>query len=428
MNVEENKGLLFDDLTLAEIRDRFYHVDTDIDGTERLFFENAGGSLRLKKAVEIADRLNRFPDCYARDHKASKTLQKYEAQGKEDLRLLFNAAKGAVATNLTASALMFDMVEAVVEHGKGTNIVTTVLEHPSVYDACQYFGKKYGKEVRVAGVNRKTGGVDEEDVLNLVDENTVLVNVIAASNMTGAVTDLQTIVSRARKKNPDVYIFTDAVQHAPHALIDVDGLQLDGVNIAPYKFFGNRGISFGYVSDRVKDLPHRRILEDSADVWELGSIAPAHYGTISEIVDYIVWIGQKYSGKGDKRSCLEEGMRRIRLHEQALLYRLLHGQSGLPGLLSMDAVDVFFDYHNLENRDFILPMAIEGMEYYDTVRAYEERGIIVFERVATSAFSKRMVEAFGLEGIIRISPLHCNSTEEIDRFLRATEDIIASRQ
>ena len=425
MNREEKRGIFFEESILAELRKKFYNVDTDADGTDRIFFENAGGSLRLKAAVEIADYLNRFPDCYAREHKSSKVLQQYERQGKEDLRLLLNASGGTIATNLTASALMFDMVEPIVEHGKGTNIVTTVLEHPSAYDACRYFAEKYGKEVRVTGSNKRTGGIDAEAVLKLVDENTLLVNVTSASNMTGAITDLKTIAEGARKKNPEVYILSDAVQHAPHALIDVDGIGLDGVNIAPYKFFGNRGISFGYVSDRVKDLPHRRILDDDPDVWELGSLAPAHYGAISAVVDYIAWVGAHYTSSGEKHTQMVEGMRRIRLHEQALLHRMLHGTEDVKGLLDMDEVDCFFDYTDLQMRDLILPMKIKGMDYYDAVREYEKRGIIVFERVAASAFSRRMIESFGLDGIIRVSPLHCNSPEEVDRFLKATDELIA---
>ena len=41
-------------------------------------------------------------------------------------RTLINAKTGAVLTSLTATMLMFDMVEPIVEYGKGTNIVTSV--------------------------------------------------------------------------------------------------------------------------------------------------------------------------------------------------------------------------------------------------------------------------------------------------------------
>ena len=76
----------FDDGLLQAIRNRFCRIDTDADGSRRLFFENAGGSLRLKSVVEISDELNRYPDCFARDHKSSKVLHRYEVEGREDFR------------------------------------------------------------------------------------------------------------------------------------------------------------------------------------------------------------------------------------------------------------------------------------------------------------------------------------------------------
>ena len=43
---------MFTAAELEEIRDKFYYVDKDSYGRERIFMDNAGGSLRLKKAVE----------------------------------------------------------------------------------------------------------------------------------------------------------------------------------------------------------------------------------------------------------------------------------------------------------------------------------------------------------------------------------------
>lgn len=425
MNDESpREGLLFDKELLHEIRQRFERIDVDADGSRRLFFENAGGSLRLKSVVDITTELNRYPDCFARDHKSSKVLHGYEVNGREDFRRLVNAEGGAVVTALTASAVMYKIVEPMIEYSKGTNIVTTVLEHPSAVDSCRYFGKKYGKEVRIAPSDRVTGGIKAEDVLALVDENTALVNVIAASNITGAMTDLKTITLEAKKINPDVFVVSDAVQHAPHGLIDVKDVPLDGVNIAPYKFFGTRGLGIAYISDRVKNLTHARVLDEETDFWELGSVVPAQYASLSAMVDYLAWLGSKFIDSDDRRELLSEGMKRIHLHEQALLYRMLYGKDGHSGLQDMEGVDTFFDYSDLANRDLILAMRLKNLGYYETVREYEKRGIIVYERVAASYYSKPQVESFGLDGVIRVSPLHCNTVEEIDEFLDVTREIL----
>jgi selenocysteine lyase/cysteine desulfurase len=34
-----------------------------------------------------------------------------------------------------------------------------------------------------------------------------------------------------------------------------------------------------------------------------------------------------------------------------------------------------------------------------------------------------MLESFGLAGTVRVSPLHCNSVADIEKFLRITQEI-----
>ncbi len=50
-----------------------------------------------------------------------------------------------------------------------------------------------------------------------------------------------------------------------------------------------------------------------------------------------------------------------------------------------------------------------------------QRGVIVYERVASSLYSGRMLKSFNLDGAVRVSPLHCHTGEEIERFLAITE-------
>src|SRR5699024_3349009 len=111
--------------------------------------------------------------------------------------------------------------------------------------------QKTGKELRVAKTNPVTGGVDAEEIASLIDENTCLLNFIYASNISGAILDVEEIVQAARKKKPDLYITVDAVQHIPHGHVDVSKLEIDGMNFAPYKFFGNRGSGIAYISERL---------------------------------------------------------------------------------------------------------------------------------------------------------------------------------
>lgn len=51
-------GKLLNEADMAKARDAFYLLDKNPDGTPRIFFENAGGSLRLKDAADCFHKLD----------------------------------------------------------------------------------------------------------------------------------------------------------------------------------------------------------------------------------------------------------------------------------------------------------------------------------------------------------------------------------
>ncbi|MBR8071920.1 aminotransferase class V-fold PLP-dependent enzyme [Burkholderia cenocepacia] len=414
-------GALFPDALMQQIKSRFHHVDRDVDGRERLFFDNAGGSFRLKAAVDAYARVDALPDCPERIHARALDLQAIQSRGEDDVRTILNAQGGTVYASLTASGAMFDMVRAIMENVPGTNAVTTVLEHPSSYDAMTVYAERTGKTLRIAPSNPETGGVDVDAIVALVDADTALLSVMAASNISGAKFDIETIVARAREKKPDLFIVVDAVQHAPHGVIDLERTPVDGINFAPYKFFGCRGSGMSWLSPRAAALPHHRLAAKENGVWELGSPAPAQFAVVSSIVDYVAWIGRYFTDSDDRRTLFVEGMHRIELHERALLAALL------DGLRAIDGVEVYWDHADLTQRDLIVGIGFAHLEPTQAVREYEKHGVIVYERVASSLYSGRMLKSFGLAGAVRISPLHCHAPDDIARFLAITEALAVQR-
>ncbi|HGL5380409.1 aminotransferase class V-fold PLP-dependent enzyme [Burkholderia orbicola] len=415
------RGALFPDALMQQIKSRFHHVDRDVDGRERLFFDNAGGSFRLKAAVDAYARVDALPDCPERIHARALDLQAIQSRGEDDVRTILNAQGGTVYASLTASGAMFDMVRAIMENVPGTNAVTTVLEHPSSYDAMTVYAERTGKTLRIAPSNPVTGGVDVDAIVALVDADTALLSVMAASNISGAKFDIETIVARAREKKPDLFIVVDAVQHAPHGVIDLQRTPVDGINFAPYKFFGCRGSGMSWLSERAAALPHHRLAAKENGVWELGSPAPAQFAVVSSIVDYVAWIGRYFTDSDDRRTLFVEGMHRIELHERALLAALL------DGLRAIDGVEVYWDHADLTQRDLIVGIGFAHLEPTQAVREYGKHGVIVYERVASSLYSGRMLTSFGLPGAVRISPLHCHAPDDIARFLAITEALAAQR-
>jgi len=425
--MEYPNGLLFCDEFQAELKSRFCHADADPIHGKRLFFDNSGGSLRLKSCVEAKCLYEELPDCPERMHERSVWLKETVERGTDEiLRIIFGAKSGALMTELTASQTMFNMVGMVMENIPGTNAVVSSLEHPSAFDAVEYYCRKTGRELRVIEANRRTGGIDIEEAVKLVDEGTCLLSVMSASNISGNIMDIEGIVKAARDKKPGLYIISDAVQHAPHCSIDVEKLGIDGMNIAPYKFFGVRGCGFAYVSERMTRLPHHKLTAKSDETFELGTSAPGNFASAMAVIDYVCYIGSNFTDSSDRKALYDEGMRRIHLQERGLLHRMLEGSDEVKGLRHIDGVKVYVDTDDLTSRDLIAAVGIDGIDMAELTREYQRRGVTVFERVKSSIYSRRIVEALGIDGAIRVSPMHCHGRADIDEFLRVTAEIAAS--
>lgn len=419
-------GNLFDATELNELRKKFKYVDAQANGKKRVFFDNAGGSLRLIDAEERFHAIDLHPDASEHLNTLALELLDIENKGREDIRTLFNAKHGAIATGYTASQLMMEAVRIVSENVKGTNVVTTCLEHPSSFDAMSMYAEKYGRELRVAKANPITGGIDTEEVISLIDKDTAIVSVMAASNISGHIMDIAAIAKQAKAINPDIIVISDAVQHAPHGTIDPENDGIDVMNFAPYKFFGIRGFALMYISDRVKDWPHHRLLGSPSDNWEIGSPGTANFAAMSAIVDYVCGLGTKAAAQAfDRRQLFEAGMKRIADHERALLELMLEGTETAPGLRHIPGINVKMDDPDLNKRDLIIGIEFANMDAVKAREELEKRGVVAFERMGNSIYSARMLEQFNSPGVVRMSPLHVNTPEEITFFLNVCAEIAA---
>lgn len=422
----DNQGQFMPEELLHWVRDQFYYLDFDpFTEKRRLFFDNSGGSLRLKAAEDAFRRIDSLPNCGGHGGVTSDYLDSVRTQACADLKDMFHPKDGCIITSETASIILFDISEYIIENIPGTNVVTSQLEHPSAFDGCAASCKKFGKELRVAKTDPRTGSVPVRNILDLIDENTCLLSVIMTSNITGAVMDIETIVREARKIKPDLFIICDSVQHTPHGIVDMTAAPVDAVNFAPYKFGGVRGLGAGWISERVMNLPHRKVILDSQNNWELGGCAPGMYGMLSAIFSYVVEIGKYFlPEETNRRKLYLKGMETIMLHERALLARMIYGSEEQPGLLSMEGLNIPVSMDNLAEHDLIVPLVFDNCTPTEAARLYEQNGITVHERIDASHYSSRQVNSIGERGIVRVSPLHCNNAEEIDEFLRITQKIL----
>ena len=257
--IEEQPGLL------AQIRDKFAHVDSCPFTGPRVFFENAGGALTLKSTVETSAKFAAIPDNQGRDNPASHALMAIIKKAKDQSHVLFNAPDGQFFVGESGTELLFRMVRtAVMAAPEGGVVLGSSVEHPASRSAAQHWAKATNRPYISVPHNRETGAVEAADYAAHVTPDTRVATILHTSPVTGMGMDVAAISAAIRAVAPDCFIIVDGIQHAAHGALNLASYQVDGYAISPYKMFSRHGFGYGWISDRLSKLDHETLLNGPA--------------------------------------------------------------------------------------------------------------------------------------------------------------------
>ncbi|MBR9865175.1 MAG: aminotransferase class V-fold PLP-dependent enzyme [Rhodobacteraceae bacterium] len=410
---------------IDEIRGQFAHVDSCPFQGPRVFFENAGGALTLKSAVETSAFYAAIPDNQGRDNVASAELMRVIAKAKEDMRLFFNAPTGQFFVGESGTELLFRMIRtAVIESGAG-KVLGSTLEHPASRSAALRWAGIAGKEYVSVPHNNETGSVSAEDYAPHVTPDTVVATILHTSPVTGMAVDVEGIVKVIRATAPDCLIIVDGIQHAAHGRLDIAAYDVDGYAVSPYKVFSRHGYGVAWVSDRLGAMNHDMLINGPADNWEFGTRDTGAYATFSDVVDYFDWLGGQISDSSDRRERIVAAGAAIHAHEKDLTDAMLHGIGNLKGVAELDGVSVIGGVDN-PLREGLVSLTVEGMSGADVVTALNAQNIRTHLRKADH-YSGNVLEPLGLDSCVRVSMCHYNTEQEVSQFLAALQTVVDSR-
>lgn len=407
---------------LDAIRDRFAHVDTCPFEGPRVFFENAGGALRLKSVVETSAAHASYPDNQGRANDASKALVAMIARGKADMRLFFNAGDaGQVFVGESGTEVLFRLIRtAALAAQEGGVMLGSTLEHPASFSAMSRWAQATGRQLVRVPHDDATGTVTLEAYKQHMTPDMRVVSIVHTSPVTGMAVDVPAIAAAVRAIAPEALIIVDGIQHASHGAVDVAACGADGYAVSPYKMFARHGYGVGWASDRLTAAAKEQIVGGPAENWELGTRDSGAYATFSDVIRYLEWLGAETSEATTPRSRVEAAAGAIADHEATLLQAMVHGHGNLPGLSALPGVTLIGG-DRIEGREGVVSLRLETMPSAELVEHLRSRNIRVHIR-NNDHYCGNVLGPLGMDDCVRVSVSHYNSLEEVAQFLIAMEE------
>lgn len=403
------------------VRARFAHVSECPFEGPRVFFENAGGALTLKSAVETSAKFAAIPDNQGRDNPAAHALVAIIDKAKADMAVMFNAPEGQFFVGESGTELLFRLIRTAIVGTPGGKVFSSTVEHPATRSAAAKWSETMGKDHIYIHHDDATGSVDAAAYAAQITPDAQVVTILHTSPVTGMGMDVKAIAKAVRAVAPDCFIIVDGIQHAAHGQLDIADYDIDGYVVSPYKVFSRHGYGVAWVSDRLSALPHEHLIGAPGEPWEFGTRDTGAYATMTDVVDYFDWLGSQFTDATDRRARIVAAGEAIHAHESILVDAMIHGTGNQKGLVDMPSVTLIGGIDN-PRREGLVCLSVEGMDSPDVVTKLRERGIRTHTRKADH-YSGNILEPLGMSNAVRVSMCHYNTETEVAQFLQAMREI-----
>lgn len=286
----------------------------------------------------------------------------------------------------------------------GDKIVVTRAEHHSNLVPWQQLAAKTGATLE--WLELTPDGRIDLDSLDVIDDRTKVVAFTHVSNVTGALSPVEDIVSAANQVGAVTVL--DTCQSSAHMPIDVGDLGVDFAVFSSHKMLGPTGI--GALWGR------EELLEQMPPVLTGGSVVadvtmkstqylppPAKFEAGSQpVAQAVAWaVALDYLS--------ELGMDRVALHEQNMTKLLIERMSELPGVRILGPADT-------SNRLGVVAFEVEGVHPHDVGQ------ILDFEDVAVRVGHHCAIPLhrfFGVKSSSRATVSLTTTEDEIEQFIAA---------
>ncbi len=397
-----------------DLRRQFPALQSIVAGKQPIFLDGPGGT-QVPQAVIHA--ISHYLSTCNANHGGLFTTS------RESDRIV-HEAHAAVATLLNApspdeivfgqnmTSLTFHVSRSIARTWKvGDEVLVTRLDHDANVRPWVLAARDAGATVQLIDVHPEDCTLDLDDLRQKLSPGTKLLAITAASNVVGTLNDVAALTRLAHGVGALVYV--DAVHYAPHGSIDVQAWDCDFLACSAYKFFGPHvGILWGKRQwlEELEPCKVRPCANTLPDRWMTGTQNHEGLAGVAAAVGYLKDVGQ-----GE----IHAGMKRIRDYEQDLGCKLL------TALAERRHIKVWgiSDPRRIKERVPTISISVQGHTPAEVAEHLARHEIYTWNG---NMYALELSERLDLEergGFLRLGLVHYNTADEIDRLLRALDEL-----
>lgn len=408
------------------VRERFPALDLRDEGRRRIYLDNPAGTQVPRSVADAVARCLLTTNAnlggfFATSVSAQETVDAAHAAMAD---FLGAASHEEVVIGANMTTLTYHMSRTIGRSllKRGDEIIVTRMDHEGNVSPWLQLAEDLGLVVRFLPFDRGSWQVEEAALEALLSDRTRLLALNYASNLTGSINRVKALTACAKQTGALVYV--DAVQYAPHGLIDVQDLGCDFLVCSPYKFFGpHMGVLWGR-RDLIDTLePYKCRCSSNAlpERFELGTPQIELLAGLEATVGYFEQLGAASGAVGSRREKIAAAFRVSTAYEAPLAARLIQGLSEIEGL----TVQGITDPARMADRVPTVSFTVEGISPESIVRPMNEEGIFVW---SGHNYAWEVVHQLGIpaeQGVVRIGIAHYNTPGEIEETVESVARIVA---
>ena len=398
-----------------------------------IYFDGPGGTQICQQSL---DRINQYLVEHNTNHggafatsRASDAVLDEAHQAMADFYNAASADEIVFGNNMTTLTLHISRSISRMWN-EGDEIVVTRLDHDANVTPWLLAAEDKGVVVNWVDFDVEDGSLSLESLAAALEKKPKLLAVGYASNSLGTINPIRKIIKMAHEVGTLVYV--DAVQYAPHGIIDVQHIDADFLVSSPYKYFGpHAGVLYGKKAllEELKAYKVRPASNELPDKFETGTQNHEGLAGVLGAIEYFEWIGENFGteyeegfredGYSGRVLTLKKGMAAINAYEQELNQALLSTLSFVPGLTLYGPQDP----RKTDERVATFSFRLDGIHPRTVAEKLGERDIYVWDG---HYYAINITERLGLEesgGMVRVGATHYNTVEEIRKLGEALTEI-----